>query len=87
MNNLIARTRVVLTAAPTHLVSLAVILTIVSEQVAELLPMVPAGTAETAARWLVTLAGSLTAAVSIIRRVTPVLPTERGVLPADSTVE
>lgn len=83
MNTFIARTRVVLTAAPTYLVSLAVILTIVSEQVAELLPMVPAGTAETVARWLVTAAGSLTAAVSIIRRVTPVLPNERGLLPVE----
>lgn len=87
MNQTIARTRVVLTALPTYLVAAAVILTIVSEDVAQLLPMVPAGTAETVARWLVAAAGSLTAAVSIIRRVTPVLPAERGILPVDTTGE
>lgn len=67
----LARLKVILTAAVTYLVLAATVLTIVSES----LPAAP-GTIAKVLAWLGT-------AVLIIRRVTPVLPDERGVLPQD----
>lgn len=73
----LARIRVVLTAAPTYLTALAVILTIFADEITELLPEGPAGQLSD---WVVIVTGWLTAAVNIIRRVTPVIPDERGLL-------
>jgi hypothetical protein len=83
VHDLIRRLVVLLRAAPTWLVAAAVIVTIIAERVAELLPWIPDGTATATAAWLFTLAGALTAAAAVVRRVTPVLTEARGLLPPD----
>lgn len=78
LSRLTAQARVILAAAPTYLVGAATVIPFIAEQVGTL---VPSGAAETIVRvaaWLVAACG---VAVAIIRRVTPVLPTMRGVLP------
>lgn len=78
MNELLARVRVLLGAAPTYLVALAAILTIVVD---ELAPFAD----DPAIAWVVRILGVILTivgvAVAIVRRVTPVLPAERGLLP------
>lgn len=86
MRDLIHRLSVLLSAAPTWLVAAATICTIVAGQIAEILPFVPTGTAETIATWLITTAGALTAAALVVRRVTPVLEGARGLLPTEHPV-
>lgn len=68
-----ARVLVVLKAAPTWLVALSTVVTIVASEVD-----IPA-----VAEWSVKVVGWLGVAVAIIRRVTPVLPAERGLLPVE----
>lgn len=72
-NALRARVAVVLTAAPTYLASAATLLTLV-------VALTPAGPVATAVTALIAGIGS---AVAIIRRVTPVVTGERGLLPKD----
>lgn len=78
MNELLARVRVLLGAAPTYLVALAAILTIVVD---ELAPFAD----DPAIAWVVRVLGVVLTivgvAVAIVRRVTPVVPAERGLLP------
>lgn len=78
MKKLLARIRVILTAAPTWLVFAALFVSTVTEEVAKVLP------ADWAAQ-VVTVGGHivswLAAAIAIVRRVAPVLPAERGILP------
>lgn len=66
---MIARVKVVLAAAVTWLVFIGFVATVVADEI----PGV--------AGWAVRIAAWATTAVSIIRRVTPVLPEDRGVLP------
>lgn len=73
----IARIKVVATAAVTWITAVAVLLPLVAGDIAEVAP----GQAETVTHVALVVAGWLGAAVSIIRRVTTVLPAERGVLP------
>lgn len=77
MSGFLARVRTVLTAAPTYLTALAVIISIFSEEISTLLPEGPAGQVS---HWAVVAVGWLGAAVTIIRRVTPVIPDERGLI-------
>jgi len=74
------RIRVVATAMPTWLVAASAVVVIVSEELAAVLP---AGAGETVGRWAIVAVAVLGAAVNIIRRVTPVLPRERGILPVE----
>lgn len=74
----IARIKVVLTAAVTWLVLASTIVTILSEEIATVLP---AGAATDVGAVALKVVAVLGAAVTIIRRVTPVLPDERGLLP------
>jgi hypothetical protein len=78
MKNLLARVRVVLTAAPTYLTAAATAIALAREEIAATFPTA----AEPIARWAVPVAAALLCAARIIRRVTPVLPEERGLLPA-----
>lgn len=75
---LVERIKVVAGAAVTWLVAASVMITIFSEEIGGLLNN---DTAAAFASWATTAVGWLGAAVAIIRRVTPVLPEERGVLP------
>lgn len=75
MPELIEKAKVVASAAVTYLTAAAVLITVAHEEIAGLLPE---GQAEDVGRWVVVLLGWLAAAVTIIRRVTPVDPTERG---------
>lgn len=79
MHELVARARVVLRAAPTYLVALSTIVSIVAEEVAAVLPAGPATTVGVIA---VRVVAVLAAAVAIIRRVTPVVDSQHGLLPA-----
>jgi hypothetical protein len=78
--DLITRARVVLTAAVTWLVAASAVVTIFAEEITEVLPDDWQGPF---ARTVVVVLAVLTAAVNIIRRVTPVLPAQRGLLPED----
>lgn len=78
MRKLLARIRVILTAAPTWLVFAALTVPIVTEEVAKVLPASWAERVVTIGGYVV---GWLGAAIAIVRRVTTVLPSERGILP------
>jgi hypothetical protein len=78
MRKLFACVRVVLTAAPTYLTGAATAIAFAKDEIAETFP----AAAEPVARWAVPVAAGLLCAARIIRRVTPVLPEERGLLPA-----
>lgn len=72
------RVVVVLKAAPTYLVAISTAITIFSEEIAALLPE----TLDlTVAKYATIAVGFIGAVIAIIRRVTPVLPQERGLLP------
>lgn len=75
---IVQRVKVILGAAVTWLTAAGLILTIFAEEIAS---VAPAGAAEDVTVWLVRIVAWIGAAVTIIRRVTPVLPEERGVLP------
>ncbi len=76
MNDLLARTRVVLRAAPTWLTAISVALTAAASEIGRLAP----SGGDDVVRWCVTVAAWLTSAVAIIRRVSPVDQSERGLL-------
>jgi hypothetical protein len=78
MSDFLLKVRVVLTAAPTWITAAATLVTIFSEEIGGLLP---AGAAESLASAGAIVLAWLGAAINIIRRVTPVLPEERGILP------
>lgn len=69
---------VVAKAAPTWLVTAATIITVFAEEIAKILPAPWADTVTTTA---VTAVAAIYAILAIIRRVTPALPSERGILP------
>ena len=68
---MIARLKVILES----IVTWAMVLVVAATAVAEAFP--------TFAQWMVTVVAVLTGIVFVIRRVTPVLPAERGLLPTD----
>lgn len=72
-----AKIKVIVGAAPTYLVVAAAVVPIVAEEVGNVLP---AGAGAVVAQVAITLTGVLGAAIAIIRRVTPVLPSQRGIL-------
>ena len=80
MNNLIARIKVVLAAAVTWIVVASTVVTLASDEIAEVLP---AGDAETVGAVAAKIVAVLGAAVAIIRRVQPVIESERGILPTE----
>ena len=73
MTELYRKARTVLTAAPTALVAIGTVATIILQEVDD---------AVGAPAWLVTAVGAVVTtsavAATIVRRVTPVLPEERG---------
>lgn len=77
----IARLRVLLKAAPTWLTAAAVIVATLRDTIAEQFP----GVAEDVAAVAAPVLAVITAALLIVRRVAPVLPEERGLLPAGGT--
>lgn len=77
MVDLIERAKVVATTAVTYLTAVAVLITAAHEEIAGLLPE---GTAEDVAGYVVIALGWIGAAIAIIRRVTPVDPANRGLL-------
>ena len=78
-----ARIQVLLRAVPTYLTLAAVIVTILSQELADALPGNAATVVVKVAGVTLTVIGAATA---IVRRVTPVLENERGLLtPPDKT--
>lgn len=77
MNKHIARVKVILTALPTWLTAIAVTITALSPLIAGMFPH----DAEVIARVGVAVVAGLGSAIAIIRKVTPVLPSQVGVLP------
>lgn len=69
---------VILKAAPTYLVLASTVLTVIADELAKILPT---PWAERLTALVITVTAALAAAIAIIRRVTPVLPEERGILP------
>lgn len=78
MGTFLARVKVILRAAPTYLVALGAILTILVD---ELTPYADVPAVEWVLRVLGVLVVVAGVAVSIVRRVEPVVPERRGVLP------
>jgi hypothetical protein len=78
MSKLAARIKVILTALPTYLTTLSTILGIVIYEVGQNID-------GDAGEWIVKVAGValtiITAAIGIIRKVTPVAPNQVGILP------
>lgn len=73
---LAAKAKVVLTAAITWLVALEAALVILAD---ELAPLIPAPWSDRINAGLLIAIGIIATAVAIIRRVTPVIPSERGI--------
>ena len=78
MKKHLARARVVLVNAVTWLQVASAALVIGSEEIGKAIPEI----SDDVAAWAVRIAAVLGAVVATIRRVTPVLPAERGLLPA-----
>lgn len=81
MSRTIAKIRVVLSAAVTWITVASGVVVIVADEAAKVLP---SGAAEDVAAVAVRVVAVLGAAVAIIRRVTPVLPDQRGLIPPSS---
>lgn len=79
MSPTLTRIRTLLHAAPTWLTLAALVVTIFADELAAVLPT---SAAETVGVWAARLVAWLTAATLIVRRVTPVLASERGLIPA-----
>lgn len=78
MSNTLKRVMVVITAVNTYLVAGALIVSIITEEVAEELP---SSTAEAVVKIGGKVVGWLGAAIAILRRSTPVILSQRGLLP------
>ena len=76
-----SRIVVILKAAPTYLVLASTVLTVIADELAKILPT-PWADRITAA--VITVTAVFASIVAIIRRVTPVLPEERGILPVEN---
>lgn len=78
LNELIAKAKVIAQAVVTWLVFASVVLTFAAGEIAD---VVPGETGEAITVWVLRVVAWLGVAVGIIRRVTPVAPDERGILP------
>lgn len=78
VNALLERLLVIVRAAPTYLVAVAMVAAIIAEEFGGIAGM-PAGVVAA----IVRVAAFLTVVVAILRRVTPVLEGARGLLPND----
>ncbi len=81
MKKFLTRVRVVATQAVTYLVGAAAVIPFIADDIADQLP---AGAAGQVTKYALLAVAWIGAAVSIIRRVTPVLPQDRGLLPPPS---
>jgi hypothetical protein len=77
MHNIVLRLQVLLGAAVTWLVALSVGLSAAAGEIAQ---AAPEG-GEPVVAWLLRIVGWLVVAVTVVRRVSPVLPAARGLLP------
>ena len=77
MNDFLARVRVLLTAAPTYISTATALVVIFRDEIGRMFP----GASDEIAAWSVTVLAVLAGAANIVRRVAPVLPAERGLLP------
>lgn len=77
MSKTLARLAVLAKAAPTYLLIAATVVTVGSQYLADALP---GDTATTVTKVAGVLLGIIGAATTIVRRVTPVLPAQRGLL-------
>lgn len=77
MTRLLARLRVIATAAPTWLAAISAAAPFIADDIAHQLPD---SWARPTARVVLTIGGLATAAIQTIRRLTPVPPSQRGVL-------
>lgn len=75
------RVKVVLKALPTYLVAASTIVTFASEEIVDLLP---ASWQSDFTQAVVVIVGALGAAITIIRRVEPVIPERVGLLEPDN---
>ena len=73
------RVKVILKALPTYLVAASTVVTILSEEIVDLLPHSIQGDFT---QGVIVVVGALSAAIAIIRRVEPVLPERVGLLDA-----
>lgn len=78
MTDLLARLRVVARALPTWLALVALAAPVIAEEAAEVLPD---GWGQRVTAIALTVAAVAVAALNVIRRLTPVAPEERGLLP------
>lgn len=78
MSKLVARVKVLLKAAPTYLVAAGAVVTIVADEVAKALPT---GWQDNALQIGGAVVPVIAAATAIVRRVTPVVEHQRGLLP------
>lgn len=75
------RIKVVLKALPTYLVAASTIVTFASEEIVDLLPV---SWQSDFTQAVVVIVGALSAAITIIRRVEPVIPERVGLLEPDN---
>jgi hypothetical protein len=78
MSELLAKVRVILKAWPTWAAAFTAVLGVVA---AEVIPLLPEQVGVRVAGWVAVALSVIAAATAVVRRVTPVLPAERGVLP------
>jgi hypothetical protein len=76
MSKFLARVRVLLTAAPTWIIAAVAVVQVAAVEAAKVLPE----EADTIAAWSARAVALLLGIVAVVRRVTPVLPQERGLL-------
>lgn len=79
MTGFVKRVRVLLRAAPTWLVGAAIVVSSFSEEVGSRFP----GSSDEIAAVAGPVLAGIAAAVAIVRRVTPVVAAERGLLPVE----
>lgn len=75
---LVQKVKVFLTALPTYLAVVTAVLTALAQHI---VPLLPESVAVQVSAWIVLALGWITAIVTTIRRLTPVEPWERGMLP------
>lgn len=82
LKNMWRRVVVVLKAAPTWMLMISTVITVASPQIVDLLPD---SLNAVVTKYTTIIVGMLGSAIILIRRLTPVLPNERGILPVDSS--
>lgn len=74
----IERAKVIGSSAVTYLTAASAVVVILAEEIAKVLP---SGYSDDVGRWAIVVVAVIAAAIAIIRRVTPVIPSDRGILP------